>query len=194
MKLRQLKNWGARLEQLKLNQQQQLEVETLQKRGARLEQLKLNQLQERGARLEQLKLNQQQRLEAETLEQKVTRLDRMSTLQQERLENETPEQRSVRLDQVKLNRASCFHKPNGRPIPSLNDKCVKEKVNVLHKEMVSTESPMCSTCLEKFPGTKMASKSSECQRCYRDKKVPKLFSADNNMSPESVQDELQVSF
>ena len=52
---------------------------------------------------------------------------------------------------------------------------------------------MCSTCLEKFPGTKMASKSSECQRCYRDK-VPKLFSADNNMSPGSVPVELQVSF
>ena len=82
-----------------------------------------------------MKLNKQQRLEAETPEQKVTRLNRMSTLQQERLENETLEQRSVRFDQVILNRASCFHKPNGRPIPSLNDKCVKEKVNVLHKEM-----------------------------------------------------------
>ena len=122
-----------------------------------------------------MKLNQQQRLEAETLEQKVTRLDRMNTLQQERLENETPEQRSVRLDQVKLNRASCFHKCNGRPVPSLNDMCVKEVVNVLHNEMVSTESPMCSTCLEKFPGTKMASKSSECQKCYRDKKVPEVI-------------------
>ena len=58
-------------------------------------------------------------------------------------------------------------------------------MNALHKEVASTESPMCSTCLEKFPGTKMASKSSEGQRCYCDKKVPELFSADN-MSPGSV--------
>ena len=122
-----------------------------------------------------MKLNQQQQLEAEKLEQNVTRLDRMNTLQQERLENETPEQRSVRLDQVKLDRASCFQKRNGRLIPSLNDMCVKEIVNVLHKEMVSTESPMCSTCLEKFPGTNMASKSSVCQRCYRNKKVRSYF-------------------
>ena len=118
----------------------------------------------------------------------------MSTLQQEHLKNETPEQRSVRLNQVKLSRASCLYECNGRPTPSRNDKCVKEKVNMLHKEMASTESPMCSICLEKFLGTQMTNKSSECQRCYRDKKVPKLFSAENNMNPGSLPAELQVSF
>ena len=128
-----------------------------------------------------MKLNQQQWLEAETLEQKVTRLDRMSTLQQERLENETPEQRSVRLDPVKLDRASCFQKRNGRPFPSQSDTCVKEKVNVLHKEMASTESPMCSIWLEKFPGTKMASKSSGVKDAIVTKKSRVIFSSNNLM-------------
>ena len=115
----------------------------------------------------------------------------MSTHQQDRLEVETQEQRSARLSRLEQNRTSCS---NGRAVPSLNENRVKEKVKMLHKEMASIESPICCTCLEKFPGTKMASKPSECLRCYRDKKVPKLFSADNNMSPGSVPAELQVSY
>ena len=114
----------------------------------------------------------------------------MSAHQQDRLEVETQEQRSARLSRLEQNR-TCS---NDRAVPSLNENCVKEKVKMLHKEIASIESPICCTCLEKFPGTKMASKPSECLRCYRDKKVPKLFSADNNMSPGSVPAELQVSY
>ena len=188
----------SQIRAIEVNQQQQLQAETPQEKVDRLQHTRMLQQRQIEAETPEDKMarlkHKRQCLEAETPEQKVTRLDRMSTPQQEEcLENETPEQRSVTLNQVKLNRASCFNERNGRPTPSLNDKCVKEKVNMLHKEMASTESPMCSICLEKFPGTKMAHKSSECQRCYRDKKVPKLFSAENNMSPGSVPDELQVS-
>ena len=95
----------------------------------------------------------------------------MSTHQQDRLEVETQEQRSTRLSRLERNRTSSS---NGRAVPSLNENCVKEKVKMLHKEMASIESPICCTCLEKFPGTKMASKSSECLRCYLDKKSPQI--------------------
>ena len=165
----------VRLENMSILQQQRLEAETSQ---------------ERDARLEHLKVLQQQRLEAETSQERDARLNEMSTHQQDRLEVETQEQRSARLSRLERNRTSCS---NGRAVPSLNENLVKEKVKMLHKEMASIEFPICCTCLEKFPGTKMASKSSECLRCYRDKKVPKLFSSDNNMSPGSVPAELQVS-
>ena len=39
----------------------------------------------------------------------------------------------------------------------------------------------------------MASKSTVCQRCCRDKKDPKLYSSYNNMDPGQVPIELQVS-
>ena len=66
-------------------------------------------------------------------------------------------------------------------------------MNRFHTEMLSIESLLCTTCLEKFPGTKMSVKSPECLRCCRDNKVPKLYSANNNMSPGFVPVELQVS-
>ena len=131
-----------------------------------------------------------QHLKAETPKPRLDLLNRMSTRQQDRLEVETQEQTSARLSRLEQNRTSGS---NGGAVPSLNENRVKEKVKMLHKEMASIESPICCTCLEKFPGTKMASKPSECLRCYRNKKVTKLFSADNNMSPESVPAELQVS-
>ena len=39
----------------------------------------------------------------------------------------------------------------------------------------------------------MSVKSPECLRCCRDNKVPKLYSANNNMSPGFVPVELLVS-
>ena len=52
--------------------------------------------------------------------------------------------------------------------------------------------PTCSTCNEKFPGLKVNSQS-ECLRCSRDKQVPKMYSAENNMHPGPTPTELQVS-
>ena len=169
----------ARLEHMRTLQQQRLEVETPEQRDARLEgmrqRLEAETPEQRDARLEHMRTLQQQRLEVETPEQRDARLEHMKTLQQQRLEVETPQEREK----------MCA--------PQIDQGYVKGKMNRFHTEMLSIESLLCTTCLEKFPGTKMSVKSPECLRCCRDNKVPKLYSANNNMSPGFVPVELQVS-
>ena len=163
----------ARLEHMRTLQQQRLEVETPE---------------QRDARLEHMRTLQQQRLEVETPEQRDARLEHMKTLQQQR-QVETPQERDTRLNlsQQTKSAQSDISKENVCPT------YVKGKMNRFHTEMLSIESLLCTTCLEKFPGTKMSVKSPECLRCCRDNKVPKLYSANNNMSPGFVPVELQVS-
>ena len=127
-----------------------------------------------------------QRLEAETPEQRDARLEHMRTLQQQRLEVETPEQRDARLEHMKTLQQQRLEveTPQEREkmcAPQIDQGYVKGKMNRFHTEMLSIESLLCTTCLEKFPGTKMSVKSPECLRCCRDNKVPKLYSANNNM-------------
>ena len=55
-----------------------------------------------------------------------------------------------------------------------------------HAEMSSVQIPTCSTCMETFPGMKINSRTSECQRCTRDRREPKLYSSFNNMHPGAV--------
>ena len=188
----------ARLEHMSTLQQQRLEVETPEQRDARLEgmrqRLEAETPEQRDARLEGMR----QRLEAETPEQRDARLEHMRTLQQQRLEVETPEQRDARLEHMKTLQQQRLEveTPQEREkmcAPQINQGYVKGKMNRFHTEMLSIESLLCTTCLEKFPGTKMSVKSPECLRCCRDNKVPKLYSANNNMSPGFVPVELQVS-
>ena len=203
----------ARLQQMKMNQLHRLLTETEAERGARLEYLKVNQQQrlsteteaEREARLEHLKVNQQQQInnesledrearlnykkqqrQAETLEESLLRLHRMSTHRRESLECETPEHKSTRL----ISRDASKH---SKLFPMLNDDYVKDRIKKFHDIISSIESPTCSVCQEHFPGIKMTSNSTSCRRCFRDKKIPKLFSAENNMIPGPVPTELQVS-
>ena len=76
-------------------------------------------------------------------------------------------------------------------LPVLEDSHVQDTMQKFHLEMSVIEAVACTTCLEKFPGTKHNS-NSECQRCARDKHVPKLFSFANNMHPGGKPTELQV--
>ena len=61
-----------------------------------------------------------------------------------------------------------------------------------HADMASIEVFRCMTCSEAFPGLRLHSR--ECQRCSRDKHIPKLYSSANNMDPGPVPPQLQVSF
>ena len=61
-----------------------------------------------------------------------------------------------------------------------------------HLEMSTIDTPTCSTCMEKFPGLKVNGRS-ECLRCARDKKVPKVYSLENNVHPGPIPTQLQVS-
>ena len=161
--------------QLKMNQHQRLTAKTEAEKQVRLEQLKMNQQQhfcneslgDKEARLE----NKKQHWQAETLEHSLSRLERMSTRQRECLEIETPEQRSARLAKKYVSKQNS----SSRLIPLLNDECVNEKVENFHEAMSSIESPICSICLEHFPGTQMASNCSERRRCFHDKKIPFSF-------------------
>ena len=184
----------ARLEHMKTLQRQRLEVETTEQRDARLEcmrqRLEVETPEQRDARLEGMR----QRLEVETPEQRDARLEGM----RQRLEAETPEQRDARLEHMKTLQQQHLEveTPQEREkmcAPQIDQGYVKGKMNRFHTEILSIESLLCTTCLEKFPGTKMSVKSPECLRCCRDNKVPKLYSANNNMSPGFVPVELQVS-
>ncbi len=61
-----------------------------------------------------------------------------------------------------------------------------------HEHMASPNVLKCTPCFEQFPGIQLCSQSTECLRCSRDKRTPKLYSSANNMDPGSVPPELQV--
>ena len=46
--------------------------------------------------------------------------------------------------------------------------------------------------MESFPGLQLHLESTECLRCSRDKRIPKLYSSANNMDPGPIPSELQV--
>ena len=51
------------------------------------------------------------------------------------------------------------------------------------------EQKLCLVCNERFPSIKLV--MGECQHCYNDKNTPKRFSAENNMDPKNLPEELQ---
>ena len=187
----------ARLEHMRTLQQQRLEAESPGQTDARLEHMRTLQQQrleaespgQTDARLEHMRTLQQQRLEVETPEQRDARLEHMKTLQQQRLEVETPQERDTRLNLSQQTKNAQSDISKKMCAPQIDQGYVKGKMNRFHTEMLSIESLLCTTCLEKFPGTKMSVKSPECLRCCRDNKVPKLYSA----SPGFVPVESQVS-
>ena len=185
-----------------MQQQQRLAAETPEERTARLEYAKAQQQQrlaaetfeERAARLEHMKAQQQQRLATETAEQRVARLEQMKAQQQQRLATETQKERTARLNHLQHNRDARQHDVSlDTHLPLLEQKHVKERMEKFHQEMMSIESPTCLVCMEKFPGMKVNPHTNECLRCSRDKHVPKLYSAENNMHPGTVPPQLQVN-
>ena len=111
-------------------------------------------------------------------EERSARLHHKSEDQKKRLANETAESRQARLEKYKQARSYRESLPSSREF--------KSKMNKFHHEMSELETPTCSVCFEKFPGTKMASHSTECHRFFCDKKSPKFFSLENNMNPGTV--------
>ena len=77
-------------------------------------------------------------------------------------------------------------------LPLYEQHHVQAAMHSFHAEMSSVQIPTCSTCMETFPGMKINSRTSECLRCTRDRREPKLYSSSNNMHPGAVPTELQV--
>ncbi len=163
---------------------------------------------ERAARLKHQNNFQEKKLAKETSDKRAARLKHQCAYKENALANETPEQKSARLQNMsvykrqfakgavlKVVNAEHLHNNETAPLihqAILKDKVVKERMDKFHHEMSSIESTICIVCSEKFPGTKMASLSTTCVRCYRDKANPKLYSSENNTNPGAVPNELQV--
>ena len=63
---------------------------------------------------------------------------------------------------------------------------------LIHQTTVQIQGlKMQGNCSEGFPGLRLH--TDECQRCSRDKHIPKLYSSTNNMDPDPVPPQLQVS-
>ena len=62
----------------------------------------------------------------------------------------------------------------------------------MNEKLLKLEAALCVVCLECFPTIKI-SKAGACNRCGADSRVPKLYSARNNMDPGPLPPELCVS-
>ena len=101
--------------------------------------------------------------------------------------SETTEDRHARLERDKIRSASRGH----TECPVFGNDRVKQKVVAFHSKLNEVKFASCDTCLESFPGLSIKVSENQCVRCSRDKKTPKLYSADNNIDPGPVSQELQ---
>ena len=74
-------------------------------------------------------------------------------------------------------------------IPFYTQSALKS-IHTFHAKITTCAFSECVTCNESFPSMN-ASQRTECTRCSRDKKQPKLYSANNGMDPGLVPQELQ---
>ena len=177
------------------NQRERRAAETVKERQQRLEHMSANQrdrraaetVEERQQRLEHMSANQRERLAAETVEEREARLQRTSANQCERRAAESIEEREERWQ-----RASERDTRTTREEP-FKQRSVQLKMRRFHEHFASLSSPTCSTCSESFPGIQLCSSTTMCVRCYRDKRIPKLYSSTNNMDPGPLPPQLQVS-
>ena len=128
----------------------------------------------------------------QTPEERAARLKQLSAQQQQRLATETPQERARRLENLRQQREAHPVAHEEACLPLLDQQRVKQKMAKFHQEMSTIETHSCSVCMEKFPGLKVGTRTSECLPCSRDKVVPKLYSAKNNMHPGTAPLQLQV--
>ena len=139
--------------------------------------------QERARRFErhreqERERRQQQGAEARELEQVRSTLRRAL---------EDSHEHNARL-QIDRNRAAQRRHEN---IPIFGQKSVVNKISAFHTKMSQCTFNICSTCSESVLLLASRTSQSECSRCSRDEKSPKLYSVDNNMHPGDVPPELQ---
>ena len=179
--------------QVSADQRERRAAETEEERQARLAQVSADQRERRAAeteegrqaRLGQLRADQRDRRAAETEEGRQARLGQLRADQRERLANETFEERETRLEE----RRERDQQQARAEEPLMHQRWVQAILKKFHLYFSSLEVPTCSTCLESFPGLRLLGPT-ECVRCGRDKRVPKLFSEENNMHPGCVPPQL----
>ncbi|CAG8816966.1 1521_t:CDS:2, partial [Cetraspora pellucida] len=65
----------------------------------------------------------------------------------------------------------------------------RDMLRNFRNKMDKLKHTLCPTCNKRFPSIVLVMR--ECRRCYSEKTLPKRFSADNNMDPGEVPEELQ---
>ena len=144
----------------------------------------------RQARLETMRAAHQLRMDQETPEARQARLETMRAARQLRIDRETSEARQARLQQDRERQRQ--QREVNSDVSLFEQPAVSSKMRNFHTKLVSLEFYKCSSCLERFPDLAMSANRTECARCGRDKHIPKLYSAANNMSPGPVPTQLQV--
>ena len=133
--------------------------------------------------------NQHIRLAAETKSERAARLEHQSANHHLKLAVKTDDEREAKMECV----AALMQQRHDldERLPLHEQHHVQAAMHSFHAEMSSVQIPS-STCMETFPGMKINSRTSECLRCTRDRREPKLYSSSNNMHPGAVPTELQV--
>ena len=192
-------NGQARLNANRSSQQVRRSTETPDARQARLDADRSTQQvrrstetpEARQARLDANRSAQQVRRSTETPEARQARLDADRSAQQVRRSTETPEARQARLQQDRQRHSQ--QRDVTSDVPMFEQPAVHSKMLNFHSKLASLEFNKCTVCLEHFPNLVMSAKSTVCARCNRDNRIPKLYSAANNMDPGPVPPQLQVS-
>ena len=140
----------------------------------------------------------------------VYRLARCREYDRTRQATMTPEQRETVLQQRRDRRAMMREeqtdrqtvqphsrpqsKPQSRNVSTLkiDDPNVIQRIQHFHRTLSDLHNVFCDVCKERFP-TINSNELGICHRCHADSLLPKLFSHEHNMDPDSVPIELCVS-
>ena len=109
----------------------------------------------------------------------------MSMRQHDRLATESSEEREARLchRREQLEEQRVHQRERACSSQLIRQPSVQAKMRTFHAHFATLTSPRCSTCSESFPGVQLCPPSTECVRCFRDNRTPKLYSSQANNMP-----------
>ena len=135
--------------------------------------------QDREERLRHRRERERARRANETAEQKERRLRQRRERDRARRATQVTEEREARLLQLSASkrereaRLQCDRQREQvvvqSQLPLFQQHSVRSKMLRFHAHMASLDSPQCTTCSESYPGLRLGSQSTVCQRCTQDK-------------------------
>ena len=137
--------------------------------------------QDREERLRRRRERERARRANETAEQKERRLRQRRERDRARRATQVTEEREARLLQLSASqrereaRLQCDRQRHREQVvvqsqlPLFQQHSVRSKMLRFHAHMASLDSPQCTTCSESYPGLRLGSQSTVCQRCTQDK-------------------------
>ncbi|CAB4427789.1 unnamed protein product [Rhizophagus irregularis] len=151
--------------------------------------------EQRQARLNRESERKRQKRAKESENKRNERLESLRKRRNNKKEMEKDDERVIRLAHESNRKRVLRTQPDNRNmhVRSTSSTTISEDDHkVLQKfrnKMDNIQYNTCPECNERIPDMTLI--KGECHRCHNDKKTPKKFSADNNMDPGEVPDELQ---